>query len=80
MGRGLPIVSFTKHNINTNISTETEIVGVDEFLPAICWNRYFIAENGYSVSDNCLHQDNNSSILLENNRKASSRKIKTTTG
>jgi hypothetical protein len=29
---------------------------------------------GYNVKDNVLFQDNNSSILLENNGKASSRK------
>jgi hypothetical protein len=36
LGRGFPIVSSTKQNINTRSSTETEIVGADDFMPAIC--------------------------------------------
>ena len=35
MGHGLPIVISTKQTINTKISFETEIVDVDDFMPAI---------------------------------------------
>ena len=38
LGRGLPVVSSTKHKINMKISMDTEIMGVDNFMPAICWN------------------------------------------
>jgi hypothetical protein len=47
-------------------------VGADEFMPAICWTRYFIKAQGYDIKDNVLFQDNKSSILLEKNDKASS--------
>jgi hypothetical protein len=40
LGRGFPIVSSTKQKLNTRSSTETEIVGADDFMPAICWTRY----------------------------------------
>ena len=50
---------------------ETEIMGVDDFMPDICWTQYFIAAQGYNVRDNCLHQDNKSSIILEKNGKTS---------
>ena len=43
LGRGFTIVSSTKKKLNKKISTETEIVGVDNFMPAICWTRSFIA-------------------------------------
>jgi hypothetical protein len=33
LGRGFPIVSSTKHTLNTRSSTETEIVGADDFMP-----------------------------------------------
>ena len=69
MGRIFPIVSFTKQNINTKISTETEIVVVDNFMSSICWTQYLIAAQGYNVRDNHLHQDNKSSIILDNNKK-----------
>jgi hypothetical protein len=71
LGRGFPIVSSTKQKLNTRISTETEIVGADDFMPAICWTHYFMKAQGYGVKDNILFQDNKSSILLEKNGKAS---------
>ena len=51
-------------------------MGIDNFMPNICWTRYFIAAQGYNVKDNCLHQDNQSHIIMENNRKASNSKQK----
>jgi hypothetical protein len=67
-------VSSTKQKLNTRSSTETEIVGGDDFMPASCWTRYFLDAQGYHVQDNVLFQDNKSAILLEKNGKASSSK------
>jgi hypothetical protein len=53
---------------------ETEILGSDDFMPTICWTRYFMKAQGYGVKDNVLFQDNKSSILLDKNGKASSSK------
>jgi hypothetical protein len=74
LGRGFPIVGSTKHKLNARSSTEAELVGADDFMPAICWTRYFMESQGYNIEDNVLHQDNKSSILLEKNGKASSSK------
>jgi hypothetical protein len=74
LGRVFPIMSSTKQKINTRSSTETEIVGADDFMPSICWTRYFMKAQGYGIKDNVLFQDNKSSILLENNGEASSSK------
>jgi len=74
LGRGMPIVGSNKHKLNTRSSTESEIVAADDFMPAICWTRYFLNAQGYKVEDNILYQDNKSSILLETNGKASSSK------
>jgi hypothetical protein len=74
LGQRFPIVSSTKQKLNTRSSTETEIVGAEDFMPVISWTRYFMKAQGYGVKDNVLFQDNNSSILLENNGKASSSK------
>ena len=74
LGRGMPMAGSTKQKLNTRSSTEAEIVGVDDFMPAICWTRYFMEAQGYKVEDNVLFQDNMSSILLEKNGKASSGK------
>jgi hypothetical protein len=74
LGQGFPIVTSTKQKINTRSSTESELVGVDDCMPAICWTRYFLEAQGYSVAENILFQDNQSAILLEKNGKASSGK------
>jgi hypothetical protein len=37
LGRGFPTVSSTKQKLNTKSSTETKIVGADDFMPTICW-------------------------------------------
>jgi hypothetical protein len=68
-------VSSTKQKLNTRSSTENEIVGADNFMPAICWTRYFMKAQGYGVKDNVLFQEHNSSILLEKNGKDSSSKL-----
>jgi hypothetical protein len=74
MGRGFPIVTSTKQKLNTRSSTESELVSVDDMMPAICWTRYFLLEQGYEVRENIVYQDNESAILLERNGKASSSK------
>jgi hypothetical protein len=74
LGQGFPIVISTKQKLNTKSSTETEIMGADDFMPAICWTCYFMKVQGYDVKDNVLFQNNKSSILLEKNGKALSSK------
>jgi len=74
LGRGFPITSSTKQKLNTCSSTETEVVGADDFMPAICWTQYFMEAQGYEIHDNVLYQDNKSAMLLEKNGKASSTK------
>jgi hypothetical protein len=74
LGQGFFIVSSTKQKLNTRSSIETEIVGADDFMTAICWTYYFMKAQGYNIKDNVLFQDNKSSILLEKNGKASSSK------
>ena len=47
VGRGFIIVSFTKQKLNTQISIENEVVGVDYCIPAVLWNRYWFDAYGY---------------------------------
>ncbi len=74
LGRGFPISVSTKQKLNTRISTESELVGVDDMMPFICWTRYFLLSQEYGIIENLLLQDNKSSILLEQNGRASSGK------
>jgi hypothetical protein len=53
MGRGFPIVSSTKQKLNTQSSTESELVGVDDMMPIVVWSWYFLMAEGYGVTQNC---------------------------
>ena len=66
--------SSTKQKLNTRSSTESEVVGVDEMMPAILWTRLFLEAQGYGVKESIIFQDNKSAILLEKNGKSSSSK------
>ncbi len=75
LGRGFPISVSTKQTLNTRSSTESELVeDVDDMMPTICWTRYFLLSQRYGIIENLLLQDNKSSILLEQNGRASSGK------
>ena len=49
-------------------------MGVDDLMPAVLWSRLMLEAQGYGVTENIIYQDNESSILLEVNGKASSGK------
>jgi hypothetical protein len=74
LGRGFPISVSTMQKLNTRSSTESKLVGVDNMMPIICWTHYFLLSQGYGIIENSLLQDNRSSILLEQNGRASSGK------
>ena len=69
MGRRFRIVSSTKQKLNTQSSTETEIVAVDDCMPVVLWTIYWLEAQGYDVIENIVYQDNKPSTLLENNCK-----------
>ena len=74
MGTIFPISSSMKQKLNTRSSTESEIVGVDDFMPSNLWTRNFLNAQDYDVTGKIIFQDNNSAILLEKNGKSSSGK------
>ena len=74
MGKGFAISARKAHKLNTRSSTEGEIVSVDDCLALILWSREFMIAQGSGCNRNIILQDNMSSILLENNGKASSDK------
>ena len=76
MGKGAVISGSNKQKINTKSSTEAELVGVDDYMSKILNTRYFIESQGYTVGSNTIHQDNKSTILLEKNGRASSKRTR----
>ncbi len=73
MGTGAVYSTSKKQKLNTKSSTEAELVGVDDVLPQALWTKYFMEAQGYGVST-ILNQDNQSTIKLSENGKASSGK------
>ena len=69
MGKGVGISFSQKQKLNAKSSTEAELIGIDEALPQILWTHYFLEEQGHPTKQNIIHQDNHSSITLEQNGK-----------
>jgi len=62
-----------KQKINTQSSTETELIAVDDALPTIQWTKNFMLEQGYDL-DTEIMEDNKSTMLLMKNGQLSSGK------
>ena len=73
-GQGCPINVSAKQKINVDSSATTELAAVGQLPSLVMWVPLFLGDQGCPVKNNCVHQDNNSTILLEKNRKASSSK------
>ena len=74
MGQGDSRSNSNKHKLKTKISTEVELVGIDDEISFIIWSGYLLAEQAYHVRDNIFYQDNHSTAKLENIAHASSSK------
>ena len=66
-GKGSVYSMSSKQKLNTRSSTEAELVGINDVLSMILWTRLFLEAQGYQVTDNVLHQDNESTIKLAQN-------------
>ena len=71
MGIGTFHARSSKQKLNTKSSTETELVGVSEYLPFNIWAINFLAEQGIDMRNNILMQDNQGAILMEKNGRNS---------
>ena len=73
VGKGAVISSSLKQKINTRSSTEAELVASDDALSSILWSKNFLKAQGYRPKV-ILNQDNQSTMKLQQNGKASSHK------
>jgi hypothetical protein len=74
LGKGCPINMSCKQRINTQSSTEAELVGVNDNMTMVLWVNLFLEAQGIEVVDNIIYQDNKSAMLLEKNGRQSSGK------
>ena len=63
-----------KQKLNTRSSTEAKLLGADNVATQIFWTKHFMEAQGYMIKENILHQDNKSTILLQENGRKSARK------
>ena len=73
-GKGAVQSLSKKQKLNTRSSTEAELVGADNVATQILWTKHFMEAQGYTIEDNILHQDNKSTILLQENGRKSAGK------
>ena len=57
-GKGGSVIHLKKQKLDTKISTEEELVRVDELIPQILWMRYFLEAQRMKFSYNVVYQDN----------------------
>jgi len=74
MGTGMSINTSREQKLNTRSSTESELLGANDMVQMILWTKFFMESQGHDVKENSLHQDNKSTILLENKGKCNSDK------
>ena len=74
LGKGAVYSFSMKQRINTCSSTKAELVGVNDAMSLVLWTRHFLEAQGFSVKDNVIFQDNESTMLLAHNGHLSSMK------
>jgi hypothetical protein len=72
LGTGALMTKSTKQKLNTKSSTEAEVVGSSDYLPNTIWAGNFLEAQGYKLEENVFLQDNQSSMKLIKNGRASS--------
>jgi len=71
MGMGVLHGRSSKQGLNSKSSTETELIGVSDYMPYPIWLVNFYREQGYEIGKVVLQQDNESTIkMLTNGRKS----------
>ena len=66
-GTGVISSKSLKQKLNVKSSTEGEVVGMSDYVAFPIWFRYLLEEQGYSVTENIVYQDNQSAMKIEKN-------------
>ena len=70
-GLGMVHCKSLQQRLNTKSPTETELVGMSNYVPYNIWIRNFLEHQGYPLLSNTIFQDNTSAILMEKNGRNS---------
>ena len=72
--KGSILADSTKQKLNRRSLTEAELMAVDDKISKKIWIKCFLEHQGFKPIPNILHQDNQSTIKLQENGKESSGK------
>jgi hypothetical protein len=72
LGEGLIYSASIQYKLTMKSSTKAGLVAVDDAMPMVLWTRQFLEGQGYTIIDNIVCQDNQSTMLLEKNGQQSS--------
>ena len=70
-GTGILNAKYSKQKMNSRSSNETEVIRNSEYLPWVIWYEYFMAAEGYPITDNVVWQDNEGAEKIAKNGKLS---------
>ena len=70
-GRGAIMSKSTKQRLNTLSSTKSEFIGNSNFITLAIYASLSLDAQGYRMQTSTVHQDNQSTIKLLNNGRAS---------
>ena len=71
LGEGVIIIESTKQKVNSRISTESELIAIDDKIGKVMWVKRFLEYQNYKINSNLIYQDNESTLKLERNSKES---------
>ena len=71
LGWGAIHARSSKQKLNTKSSTESELVGLSEYVPYNIWLVNFLTAQGYEIKQNIVYQDNESAIKMAKNGRNS---------
>jgi hypothetical protein len=74
LGKGAIQATSTKQKVNSRSSTEAKLVAMDDVVAKVLWTKLFLEAQGCKIDHNIVLHDNQSTMKLEQNGKASSGK------
>jgi hypothetical protein len=74
LGNGALQSMSTKQKVNCRSSTKAELAAMDDVIAKVLWTKQFLEAQGYKIIQNIVLRDNQSTMKLEQNGKASSGK------
>jgi hypothetical protein len=74
LGKGSFQSISTKQKVNSQRSTDTELILKDDIISKVMWTKLFMKEQGCNIIENAIYRDNTSAMKMEMNGKTSSGK------